>query len=298
MTSTLEALGERHNAHIAVVDARYAQSMDVLSDAVAAMRTGRPHSNLITHAGRYRGEFPSTEGAGFHVVLEGSCALTVAAGSEIILRPGDVAFLPWGAAHGLSGSGMVLLCGAYLHDRSRTHPLLADLPEVVHLPAGIGRRTGLRAAIDLLGAELQDSQPGSARMIPALLEVLLLQILRTWSAEADTGWATALRDPAVAAALRAIHNDVARPWTVVELAASAGLSRAALARRFQALTGMAPMSYLTWWRMTVAAGLLRDSDLPLAGVARRVGYASEYAFAHAFKRVRGQPPGAYRLRRG
>lgn len=272
--------------------------MDLLSDAVAAMRTGQAHSNLIAHAGRYRGELPATEGAGFHVVLEGSCVLTVGAAPAITLGPGDVAFLPWGAAHGLSGAGMVLLCGAYLHDRSRIHPLLAGLPEVVHLPAGIGRRSDLRAAVDLLGSELRDRQPGSARMIPALLEILLLQILRTWSAEAGTGWAAALRDPAVAATLRAIHNNIARPWTVAGLAAEAGLSRAALARRFGALTGMPPMAYLTWWRMTVAAGLLRDGDLPLAGVARRVGYASEYAFAHAFKRIQGLPPGAYRLRKG
>ena len=97
----------------------------------------------------------------------------------------------------------------------------------------------------------------------------------------------------MAAALQAIHGDVGRPWTVAELAAEAGLSRAALARRFGALIGRPPPAYLTWWRMTVA-GLLREGNAPLAALARRVGYGSEYAFAHAFKRVPGVAPGAYR----
>jgi AraC-like DNA-binding protein len=268
--------------------------MDLLSDAVAALRTGRPHSNLVRHSSPYRSSFPAADSAGFHVVLQGSCALTVAAEPEITLAAGDVAFLPWGAAHGLSGAATVLLCGAYLQNRSRIHPLLADLPEVVHLPAAVGRQSELRAAIDLLGAELQHPRPGTDAMIPPLLEIVLLHILRAWSAEAGTGWATALRDPAVAAALHAIHGDVGRPWTVAELAAEAGLSRAALARRFGALIGRPPLAYLTWWRMTVAAGLLREGDAPLAAVARRVGYGSEYAFAHAFKRVLGVAPGAYR----
>jgi AraC-like DNA-binding protein len=152
----------------------------------------------------------------------------------------------------------------------------------------------LRAAVDLLGVELQRSRPGVDAMVPALLEVLLLQILRAHYAGSGTGWAAALRDPAVAAALRAIHGDVPRPWTVGELAGLAGLSRAAFARRFGALVGRPPLGYLAWWRMTVAAGLLRAGELPLAAVARRVGYASEFAFAHAFKREYGMASGGYR----
>jgi len=272
--------------------------MDVLSDAVTAARTGRPHSNLIRHTTPFSGQFPAADGAGFHVVLRGTCTLTVAGGEPIPLGPGDVAFLPWGAAHSLAGSSVDMLCGAYLHDRSRTHPLLADLPELVHLPAEIGRRPDLRSAITLLGGELQAGGPGSDAMVPALLEVLLLHILRAWYAEAGTPWAEALRDPAVASALRAIHHNMAHPWTVAELAATAGLSRATFARRFGALIGRPPLAYLTWWRMTTAAGLLRSGDIPLAALAGRVGYASEYAFAHAFKREHGVPPGAYRLRKG
>ncbi|MFI0976126.1 AraC family transcriptional regulator [Streptomyces sp. NPDC021093] len=245
-----------------------------------------------------------------------------------------MAFLPHGAAHGLadspstplvdavatspaeipppgqddngpatgrtdgSAATTVMLCGAYLLDRSRAHPLLDDLPEVIHLPARVGRHPGLRAAVDLLGGELEQPRSGSDAMLPALLDVLLLHILRAWfdeqSADAATGWAAALRDPAVAAGLRAIHSDPGRQWTVAELAARGGLSRAAFARRFAALVGQPPQAYLTWWRMTLATRLLREGDATLAAVARKVGYTSEFAFAHAFKREYGTAPVGFR----
>nr|PZN46239.1 MAG: hypothetical protein DIU60_07610 [Actinomycetota bacterium] len=103
-----------------------------------------------------------------------------------------------------------------------------------------------------------------------------------------------MHDPQVSAALRAIHGDPARPWTVEGLGRRAGLSRAAFARRFTRLVGRPPLAYLTWWRLTLAARLLRGGDAPVHTVARQVGYASPYAFTHAFKRQYGVPPGAYR----
>ncbi|GAA3782738.1 AraC family transcriptional regulator [Plantactinospora mayteni] len=308
--------------------------MDVLSDAVTAMRTGQPHSGRVRRPATFGTRVPSVAGAGFHIVLQGSCWLFPPDGAPIALGVGDVAFLPHGAAHGLadspttplvdaaaslaeirpgqedtepagqhrtngSAAGPVMLCGAYLLDRSRTHPLMSDLPKVIHLPARVGRHPGLRGAVDLLGGELERPRPGGDAMLPALLDVLLLHILRAWFDDqsahgADTGWAAALRDPAVAAALRAIHGDPGRQWTVEELGTQSGLSRAAFARRFAALVGQPPLTYLTWWRMTIAARLLRDSDAPLAAIARKVGYSSEYAFAHAFKREYGLAPGGFR----
>lgn len=300
--------------------------MDVLSDAVTAMRTGQPHSGRVHWLAPFGMRNPPVAGVGFHIVLQGACWLFPPDDAPISLGVGDVAFLPHGAAHGLADSpstpladtatspagtpprgqhatdgsaATVMLCGAYLVDRSRAHPLLDDLPQVIHLPARVGHHPRLRAAVDLLGGELEQPRPGSDAMLPALLDVLLLHILRAWFDEqaahgATTGWAAALRDPAVAAGLRAIHNAPDRPWTVAELAAQAGLSRAAFARRFAALAGQPPQAYLTWWRMTLAARLLRDSDAPLATVARKVGYTSEFAFAHAFKREHGLAPGGFR----
>ncbi|WP_405015274.1 AraC family transcriptional regulator [Kitasatospora sp. NBC_01539] len=200
------------------------------------------------------------------------------------------------------GARTVLLCGSYHLDRERPHPLVAGLPELIHLPARRDRHHALRAAIDMLGAELDDPRPGSDGIVGELIDLLLLYILRAWfddqPADATAGWAAALTDPAIAPALRAIHRDPGRAWTVEALADSAGLSRAAFARRFTGLVGEPPLTYLTRWRMTTAARLLRHSDTPIAVVGERVGYGSEFAFAKAFKRAHSVPPGQYRRRAG
>jgi AraC-like DNA-binding protein len=298
--------------------------VDVLSDVIAVMRTGEPRSARVERHAPWGQRFRLPPGtAGFEVVLAGSYWLVPADADPIALGTGDVLFLPHGGEYGVTDApttrfldlpshaqepagrdasvrpSAVVLCGAYRLDADRGHPLLDELPGVVHIPAGVGRHTRLRAAVDLLGAELQEPRPGAAAVVPSLLDTLLVYVLRTWLDEqpacgGTTGWAAALADPAVSAALDAIHDDPARPWTVAELAARAGLSRAAFARRFASLVGRPPLAYLTWWRLTVAARLLRDSDAPLAAVAERVGYGSEYAFANAFKRAFTIAPGHYR----
>ncbi|MER7953218.1 AraC family transcriptional regulator [Streptomyces sp. NPDC096030] len=302
--------------------------MDVLSDAVAAMRAGRPHSSRTVNSGAWGLRFPPGNGAGFHVVVQGTAWLVPPGedGEPVELHPGDVVLLPHGTGHGLAGhpgtplvdavqapdgswptqpdreparaDDTLLLCGAYQVSRARAHPLFTELPPFVHIPARPGAHPRLRAAVDLLGTELADPQPGSDALVPALLDTLLVLLLRTWwlteRPERTTGWSAALRDPAVTAALRAVHAEPARPWTVEELGAEGGLSRAAFARRFTMLVGRPPLAYLTWWRMTTAGRLLRADDTPIRTVARRTGYASEFAFAKAFKREYGVAPGRYR----
>ncbi|MFF9145155.1 AraC family transcriptional regulator [Streptomyces sp. NPDC014861] len=301
--------------------------MDVLSDAVAVMRTGRPHSSRTVRSAPWGSRFPPSEGAGFHVLLQGTAWLLPPAGADPVrLGTGDVVLLPHGIGHGLADrpgtpltdavpapdgswpndsdrgpvgpADTLLLCGSYQLDRNRAHPLLTELPPYVHLPARVGAHPRLRAAIDLLGAELAEPLPGSDALVPALLDTLLIHLLRTWwlaeRADRSTGWSAALGDPAVTRALRALHADPARSWTVEELGALGGLSRAAFARRFTALVGRAPLAYLTWWRMITAGRLLRSGDLPLRVVAQRAGYTSEFAFAKAFKRQYGTAPGRYR----
>ena len=109
-------------------------------------------------------------------------------------------------------------------------------------------------------------------------------------------WAGVPQDPAVGAALRALPGEPAHPWTVEELAAVASLSRAALAKRFTAEVGVPPMTYLTQWRMGLARQALSEDGATLAAVAGQIGYASEYAFAAAFKREVGESPGRWRAR--
>ncbi len=291
--------------------------MDALSQLVAAMRTGEPASYLITHHGPWHRSYSPMQGAGIHVILQGSAVLLPPGAEPVALGVGDVVFTPRGAGHTLADSSTtpvsgaaadtaadgdgpttVLLCGAYGLDRSRVHPMLLELPEYVHLPARLGHHPSLRAAIDLLGREVQDRRPGTDAAIPALLDMLLLLVLRAWTEDQDCdegrGWAAALRDHPVSTALSAIHRNPGHPWTVESLGAEAGLSRAAFARRFAALVGQPPLTYLTWWRLATAARLLRETDSSLHTVAQRVGYASEFAFANAFKREFGTAPGAYR----
>jgi AraC-like DNA-binding protein len=303
--------------------------VDVLSQAIVVMRSGAPRSFEVECHAPWGRRYPAVAGAGFHVILQGSAWLIPRDGEPRTLGLGDVVLLPHGTPHGMAdrpdtplremdhdepaepvGSYRVtigpdgpgtsapptaMLCGSYVLDRSRTHPLVADLPEVVHIPARLGRHPELRAAVDLLAAELQAVRTGSGVAVTALLDLMLVQILRAWYDERpDSGWGAALADPAVSTALRLIHTHPERPWTVAGLAAEVGLSRAAFARRFRELVAWAPLNYLTWWRMVLAARMLRDSHAPLATIARRVGYTSEFAFANAFKREHGIAPGRYR----
>lgn len=305
--------------------------MDVLSDAIAAMRTGLPHAARVEKHAPWGARFLSAGRAGFHAMLRGSGWLVPAdeAAAPVRIGPGDVVFLAHRGGHALvsevgapveeiamrpdgtwpvappppPGSGApdaVTLCGAYLLDESRSHPLLAELPDVVHLPASEPAHQPVRAALELLGAELEHPSAGSDTIVTSLLDTLLLYILRAWwlterhGSGHPTGWAAALADPAVTAALRAMHGDPGHPWTVEELGAVAGLSRAAFARRFTATVGSPPLAYLTWWRMTTAGRLLREDSAPLREVAQRTGYATEFAFAKAFKREYGVAPGRYR----
>lgn len=294
--------------------------MDILSETIAAIRTGNPASGLFVRHAPWGRRYPVVPGAGFHVVLQGSCWLVPPRGEPMALGVGDVVFMPRGADHDLvdrldspitevarpgeprvvegAGPRSVLLCGAYGLGGQRSHPLLDELPEFLHFPARLGAHPALRAAVDLLAAELTEPRLGSDAAVPPILETLLLFLLRAWfdeqSREHPTGWAGAFADPAVAAALRAVHEDPARPWTVPGLSAVAGVSRATLARRFLATIGEPPLAYVTRWRMLTAARLLRDTDHGLGAIARKVGYTSEFAFAKAFKREYGQAPGQYR----
>lgn len=311
--------------------------MDVLSDVVSVMRTGEPRSARVEWHGPWGQRFLPAPGGGFTVVLQGACWLLPEGGEPLTMGVGDVLFLPRGPGYALAdhpssplaeaacdtaggarrehrfgappaggpatgdrAPTTVTLCGAYQLDTARAHPLLDELPDVLHLPAGVEQGTRIRAAVELLGGELAEPGLGTDTVVPALLDTMLLLILRDWfesrgrSGAVTTGWTAALADRAVGPALHAIHRDPAAAWTVADLADRAGLSRAAFARRFAALVGRPPLGYLTWWRMTVASRLLRESDLPLGALAARVGYGSESALTAAFKREYGTAPGRYR----
>jgi AraC-like DNA-binding protein len=302
--------------------------VDILSDVLTAMRTGRPHAARTRSQAPWGARFSTASAAGCHIVLRGSCWLTVAGSAPIALSPGDVVFVPQQGTYTLAdhpdtpavdfdlpdgdedqlgdidllGKGNAVtetLCVAYFLDRDRAHPLLLDLPPVIHLPAVAGSHTSLSSAVDLLGSELATPRHGASVIVPALIDALLLLILREWiEHEANNErWALTLRDPTVIPALRAIHFRPEEAWTVETLARKCGMSRATFATRFKSGVGMPPLTYLTWWRMTIACRELRTSTITIAALARRVGYTSEFAFTKAFKRELDTSPQSYRTER-
>ena len=188
----------------------------------------------------------------------------------------------------------VFLCGAYRFSGDVGDGLLGALPQILPLSAAAG--DPLHQVITVLSRELATSQPGQQTVLDRLLDVLLVLAIRTSfnTSSSAPRWFQASADPRLSAALQAIHDDATHPWTVPELAAVSGLSRAAFARSFQRALGQAPMQYLTTWRMTLARDYLRTGQPTLTQVAERTGYATPYAFAAAFRRHHGQPPGLWR----
>lgn len=193
---------------------------------------------------------------------------------------------------GLPGA-TTLLRGAYELGGDVGERLLDMLPQLAVVPTG--PRT--RAALDLLAAEVAHEEPGQDAVLNRLLDLVLVLALRAWCARPPAelpSWYGALATPAVGDALRLLHGDPAHRWTVAELAARVGRSRAAFAARFTEVVGEPPLSYLTGWRMALAADLLRDTEETVAAVAREVGYADAFAFSVAFKRARGVSPSDWR----
>ncbi|MEV7040856.1 AraC family transcriptional regulator [Amycolatopsis sp. NPDC051061] len=190
-----------------------------------------------------------------------------------------------------SPGATTMLRGAYELHGVVAGRLLDMLPPLAVVPAG--PRTG--AALDLLAAEVARDEPGQDAVLRRLLDLVLVLALRAWCAsEAPPAWFRALDDAGVGEALRLLHAEPARRWTVAALAARAGLSRAAFAARFAHLVGEPPLTYLTGWRMTLAADLLRDTEDSVAAVAKAVGYEDPFAFSVAFKRNRGASPSDWR----
>ncbi|HWO65486.1 MAG TPA: AraC family transcriptional regulator [Umezawaea sp.] len=187
--------------------------------------------------------------------------------------------------------GMMMLTGAYPMRGEISRRLLDALPKLLVLREDEWDCP----VIPLLTAEIVKDEPGQEAVLDRLLDLLLIAVLRAWFARAEApAWYSALADPVVGQAVRLLQQNPAHPWTVAALAAKAGVSRAALARRFTDLVGEPPMAFLTGWRLALAADLLRETDATVGAVARQVGYGSSFALSTAFKRERGVSPQEFR----
>lgn len=185
-----------------------------------------------------------------------------------------------------------MITAVYTGANEISAPLLAALPRVLVVD-GEDLEWPL---VDLLQREVTHDGPGQGVVLDRMLDLLLMGVLRSWIADQDSAapdWARTCPDPVVRVALGAIHHNPEQAWTVASLAAFAGVSRAALARRFVEATGTTPMSYLTHWRVALAADLILEGGT-LESIARRVGYASAFGLSAAFKRIRGVSPQEFR----
>jgi len=200
-------------------------------------------------------------------------------------------------AFGGDGTLTDIVSGRFAFDASAGEPLMSLLPPVVHLRVDHDRSRLLQATLQLIAAESAEQALGSNLVVTRLADVLFVQALRAWCASEGCrtkGWLAALTDRHLGPAVKAIHGDLARAWTVESLAVKAGLSRSAFASRFKVIVGDTPLGYLTRWRMHRGKGLLRQSDLGIMEIADLVGYETDAAFSRAFKRREGIAPGEYR----
>ena len=295
-------------------------TIDVLSDVLRVFRlSARVYLNA-SFCGTWAVDIADHKKAPFHVIAAGSCWLHFPdRRAPVALGAGDLVVFPHDTPHALSdsadppgpqvprnrpASGVIegpfttLVCGDFDIERQAWNPLLETLPDVIvarrNDPANARR---LDAMLNLIVSEAGSDEPGGKAVVDKLAETLFVHVMRTHlrqqQAEAS-GYLAALVDSHIGRALQAIHEQPERKWTVDELARVAGQSRSAFADRFQRLAGIAPLQYLTRWRMRRAHEWLASGSDSVARVAERCGYDSEAAFAKVFKRYIGVGPGAAR----
>lgn len=261
-----------------------------------------------------------------HIVNEGRLTLDLAGQPPLEVHAGSLVMIPHGTAHQLrsepgaaatpladvpvqlitdryermrfGGGGertSISYCGVRV-DPTGARRLLEVLPLVIHVDTHAQDDDWLRNTARLLSHEADAARPGSEAVITRLADIVVVQAIRAWMAEADAqrGWLAAMRDRHVGLALACLHRDPSRAWTVAELAREVGLSRSALSARFSDLVGEPVMRYLSDWRLQLARDALLTSGSTLARIAEQAGYQSEAAFSRAFKRQFGIAPGRYR----
>ena len=292
--------------------------IDPLADVVALLQPSARFAKSVSGAGQWQVQRSDTGQPFYCVVLEGGCRVTVDGHAPIELAPGDFLLVPaaWGmtvcsldpppagtrslpvaqaegrfrVGQGEGPADLRMLLGHCWFDAPDAALLVSLLPHVVHVR---GERR-LALLVMLLDEESRTRRPAREEVLARLLEVLLIEALRsTAGTAASPGLVRGLADERIAMALRALHAEPARGWTVAELAREAALSRSAFFERFQRTVGVPPMTYLLAWRMALAQQLLRRNAGRVADIAERVGYASTSTFSLAFTRHVGMSPSRY-----
>lgn len=301
--------------------------VDPLSDILAVLKLESFLSRRVEGFGPWALRFPAYRHMKFGGVLEGRRWLWLQGADEpTVLEEGDFYLITGGSpycfasdpdarpqdgmkvmAKGLDADGIVRfgkgdirtvgIGGRFVLDEEASSMLLSSLPPLIHLSGASPHSQPLRAVLEVLRYETATARPGHGAVGANLCSIALVNILRSYIAgeQRPEGWLGALNDPKIGRTMRLLHGDVSRRWTIQELASHVGMSRTSFAERFRKSVGMAPLEYLTQWRMTVARKTLRHDDANLAVIAEKIGYDSETSFSAAFKRMFGQSPGRYRM---
>jgi AraC-like DNA-binding protein len=297
--------------------------MDPLSDVLSLLRPRSYAASGFNAGGAWSVRFPRHEGIKCYAVVADQCWLSLEGVAEAVrLRAGDCFLLPSGRPFRLAsdlalssvdasaffptvrrggiaccnGGGDFHLFGSHFtFAHNPAELLLGMLPPIVHIREPSHRET-LRWSVEHLMQELRDPQAGGALVADHLAHLMLVQALRVHLADGlhqRVGWLFALADKQMCAAISAMHEEPAHPWTLQELAGRAGVSRSSFALRFKKTVGASPMEYLTRWRMLLAGQRLQHSRDRTSVIARSLGYESASAFSTAFRRVMGCSPRQY-----
>jgi AraC family transcriptional regulator, activator of mtrCDE len=304
---------------------------EIFRELAPLLRVG-PELKLICRYGAQWASKHEPEAAGwapFHIVTFGACLLDVGNRVGILLKAGDSAVLPHGGPHTVralptaAGSTSVfrvhrrlydelvvksnvdgepdtkLICGRLCFEQAHNNMVLAALPPVVVLASTEGPdQARARRIVDAIRDELEEDRLGAAAIAAALASSLMIMVLTVYfENESETeGILALLARRQTARALAAILTELARSWTLEELAERANTSRSTLVRLFQAAVKMAPLAFLSELRFTLARHRILATNTPLAVIAENVGYQSEAAFSRAYHRRFGIAPGADRKR--
>lgn len=291
--------------------------VDPLAEVVAMLRPSARFVKIATASGPWRVS-RSVEGRTYYcAVLEGRSRLAVAGHPPIELEAGDFVLVPAAfdfvasspvPPRGKKDSPFVVLPDGHVRHGADDAPIdtrLAighgafDSPDaallVSLLPAILHVRGEPRLAtlLSFVRDESRANRPGRDMILTRLLEVVMIEALRSAETSASPGLLRGLADERIAVALRLVHSAPERPWTVEGLAKEAGVSRSVFFDRFVRTVGVAPMHYLLGWRMALAKRDLARGGRSVGEIATRVGYGSASAFSVAFTRHVGEPPSVY-----
>ncbi|MFD0895927.1 AraC family transcriptional regulator [Luteolibacter ambystomatis] len=300
--------------------------MDTLSTIVALLKPQAHGAKLVHGAGRWGVRYAEFGHPSYALVLKGPCWLAAEGAPARTLETGDFILFPATPRFTLASDAKVrpkllapvpsgrqmeevvhgdstmepsasLLGGYFMFDPVNASILTSLLPKMLHLHAGDPAADSLAPLVGLIKREALGNRPGQSLVLNRLVEVLLVEALRSAPSEtAAKGLLAGLQDSRLAAALQAIHTRPAHPWTLDTLAREASMSRSSFAEHFARVMEVTPLRYLLQWRLTMARDLLSRGDMTVAETALAVGYESASGFSIAFNREIGQPPVTYKER--